>query len=54
MDPTLARTHTQAEANPAVQKQIQEHIPILQDFVLTILDRLKATIDEVSMHSVHC
>lgn len=36
-----------AEANPAVQKQIQEHIPILQDFVLTILDRLKATIDEV-------
>ena len=37
----------QAEANPEVQRRIQSHIPILQDFVLKILKKLQATIEEV-------
>ena len=37
----------QAEANPEVQRQIQSHIPLLQDFVLKILEKLQSTIEEV-------
>ena len=37
----------QAEANPKVQQQIKEHVPVLQEFVLSILHQLKDSIDEV-------
>ena len=40
-------THTQAEAHPKVQELIQKHIPILLDYVLFILKRLKEIINEV-------
>ena len=37
----------QAESHPKVQELIQKHIPILQEFVLVILKRLKEVINEV-------
>jgi Ras GTPase-activating-like protein IQGAP2/3 len=37
----------QAEANPKVQQQIKEHVPVLQEFVLSVLHQLKDSIDEV-------
>lgn len=37
----------QAETNPKVCQLIAEHVPVLQDFVLRILKRLKDTMDNV-------
>lgn len=37
----------QAQNHPTVHEQIQAHIPILQDFILQILQRLRDTIQDV-------
>ena len=38
---------TQAQNHPTVKEQIKSHIPVLQDFILQILQRLRGTIRDV-------
>ena len=38
---------TQAQNHPTVKEQIRSHIPVLQDFILQILQRLRDTIQDV-------